>query len=77
MVQIRDREQPHVHATHDLAVTLLHGAGCLYIRGTPHDMRPGDVALVPHGTPHYFVNAESAPAVAFVTFAPPRPMTAV
>ena len=71
MVQIRDREQPHVHATHDLAVTLLRGAGRLYIRGTPHDMRPGDVALVPHGTPHQFVNTKSTPAVAFVTFAPP------
>jgi quercetin dioxygenase-like cupin family protein len=71
MVQIRDREQPHVHATHDLSVTLLRGAGRLYIRGTPHDMRPGDVALVPHGTPHQFVNTESTPAVAFVTFAPP------
>ena len=71
LVQIRDREQPHVHATHDLAVTLLKGKGQLYVDGESHEMRCGDVAVVPHGTPHYFVNADSAPAAAFVTFAPP------
>jgi quercetin dioxygenase-like cupin family protein len=71
LVQIRDREQPHVHATHDLAVTLLRGKGQLYLRGTPTEMRAGDVAVVPHGTPHYFVNGDCIPAAAFVTFAPP------
>jgi quercetin dioxygenase-like cupin family protein len=71
LVQIHDREPPHIHATHDLAVTLLRGAGTLYIRGIPHDMRTGDVAAVPRGTPHYFVNTQSTPAAAFVTFAPP------
>jgi len=71
LVQIRDREQPHVHATHDLAVTLLRGSGRVYIHGAPHDMRPGDVAVVPRGVAHYFVNSDSTPAAAFVTFAPP------
>jgi mannose-6-phosphate isomerase-like protein (cupin superfamily) len=51
LVQIRDREQPHIHATHDLTVTLLRGNGQLYIRGEPQEMRAGDVAVVPHGTP--------------------------
>jgi quercetin dioxygenase-like cupin family protein len=71
LVQIRDREQPHIHATHDLVVTLLRGKGQLYVRGEPREMQQGDVAVVPHGTPHNFVNANSTPAVAFVTFAPP------
>jgi quercetin dioxygenase-like cupin family protein len=71
LVQIRDREQPHVHATHDLAVTLLKGEGQLYVDGKPREMHSGDVAVVPRGTPHYFVNTGSAPAAAFVTFAPP------
>ena len=71
LVQIRDREQPHIHATHDLVVTLLRGTGELYVNGEPRKMRAGDVAVVPHGTVHYFVNGDSAPAVAFVTFAPP------
>jgi len=71
LVQIRDREQPHVHATHDLVVMLLRGTGTFYIRGTPYEMHAGNVAIVPHGTAHFFVNTESAPAVSFVTFAPP------
>jgi mannose-6-phosphate isomerase-like protein (cupin superfamily) len=71
LVQIRDREQPHIHATHDLAVTLLEGKGQLYVDGQPQEMRSGDVAVVPHGTPHYFVNTDGAPAAAFVIFAPP------
>ena len=71
LVQIRDREQPHIHATHDLVVTLLRGKGLIFVRGEPREMRPGNVAVVPHGTPHYFVNTDSAPAASFVTFAPP------
>jgi mannose-6-phosphate isomerase-like protein (cupin superfamily) len=71
LVQIRDREHPHVHATHDLAVTLLRGSGRLYVQGQAREMRAGDVAVVPHGTAHYFVNTDSSPAAAFVTFAPP------
>jgi mannose-6-phosphate isomerase-like protein (cupin superfamily) len=71
LVQIRDRESPHVHAKHDLVVTLLRGRGWLYIRDTPRKMRTGDIAVVGHGTPHFFVNSDSTPAAAFVTFAPP------
>ncbi len=71
LVQIRDREQPHVHATHDLVVTLLRGTGQLNVRGEVREMQQGDVAVVPHGTPHNFVNTDSAPAAALVTFAPP------
>jgi quercetin dioxygenase-like cupin family protein len=71
LVQIRDRERPHVHAAHDLAVTVLRGHGRLFIGGVAHEMRRGDVAVVPRGTPHYFVNLDAHPAAAFVTFAPP------
>ena len=34
-------------------------------------MRPGDVAVMPHATPHYFINTGAEPAAAFVVFAPP------
>jgi quercetin dioxygenase-like cupin family protein len=70
-VQIRDREQPHLHAAHDLVVTLLVGNGELHLRGTSQRMEGGDVAIIPRGVPHYFVNTGSAPAAAFVTMAPP------
>ncbi len=71
LVQVRDRERPHVHAVHDLSVTVLRGSGTLFIAGVAHELRPGDVAVVPRGTAHYFVNTASTPSVAFVTFAPP------
>jgi mannose-6-phosphate isomerase-like protein (cupin superfamily) len=71
LVQIRDRERPHIHATHDLTVMLVRGHGQLHMAGTAYDLRAGDIAVVPHGTPHYFVNSAAAPAAAFVTFAPP------
>ena len=69
-VQVRDRETPHIHATHDLTVTVLRGNGQLHLRGASYVMRVGDSAIVPRGTPHYFVNESAAPAAAFVTFAP-------
>jgi len=71
LVQIRDREQPHKHATHDLTVTLVHGTGQFHIRDAVFVRRCGDGAVVPRGTPHYFVNTGSGPAAAFATFAPP------
>jgi quercetin dioxygenase-like cupin family protein len=71
LIQIRDRERPHLHASHDASVTLLRGSGHLYIAGQPHEMRAGDVAVIRHGMPHYFVNSGSEPAVAFAAFVPP------
>ncbi len=71
LVQVRDREQPHLHAGHDLTMTLLQGKGTFHIQGNAFELRAGDVAVVRRGTPHYFVNSDSTPAVAFVTFAPP------
>ena len=71
IVQIRDREQPHVHGRYDLTVTLVHGSGTLWLDGTPLPMHLGDMAFIPKGTPHYFVNDGPAPAAALVVFAPP------
>jgi mannose-6-phosphate isomerase-like protein (cupin superfamily) len=71
LVQIRDREQPHVHTRYDLTVTLVRGSGTLWLDGAELPMREGDVALIPKGTPHYFINAGGEPAAALVVFAPP------
>lgn len=70
LVQIRDREQAHVHTRYDLTVTLMRGSGTLWLEGSALPMREGDVAFIPKGTPHYFVNEGSAPAAAMVVFAP-------
>jgi quercetin dioxygenase-like cupin family protein len=71
LVQIRDRETPHVHSRYDLAVTLLDGEGVLWLDGVALPMRRGDVAFIPRGTPHHFVNGGDQPARAAVVFAPP------
>lgn len=71
LVQIRDRETPHVHTRYDLAVTLLSGQGTLWLAGTPLAMHPGDVAVIPRGTAHCFVNEGRRPAAALVVFSPP------
>jgi len=70
LICIRDREQPHIHAAHDLVVTLLEGRGTLWRDGNPVPMQPGDTAAVDAGTVHYFVNEGREPARAFVVFSP-------
>jgi quercetin dioxygenase-like cupin family protein len=70
IVQIRDREQPHIHAEHDATVVLWRGEGAIFLNAKPHGMQRGDAVVIPRGVPHYFVNLGDQPAVAFVTFAP-------
>ena len=70
LVSIRDREQPHVHTRYDLTVLLARGHGTLWLDGVPRPMQAGDGAFVPKGTPHWFVNEGTEPAVAVVVFAP-------
>ena len=71
VVQIRDREQPHIHTRYDLTVLLARGRGTLWLAGVARQMRAGDVAYIPKGTPHFFVNEGDAPAVSVVVYAPP------
>ena len=70
LIQIRDREAPHLHTRYDLTVLLVHGHGVLWLAGVPQPMRTGDVAFVPKGTPHFFINEGDDPAAALVSFAP-------
>jgi len=70
LVQVRDREKPHVHTRYDLVVLLIRGHGVLRLGDAALAMRPGDVAFVPRGTPHFFVNDGQDPAAALVIFAP-------
>ncbi len=71
LVQVRDREQPHVHTRYDLVVVLVGGVGTLYLENEPLPMRTGDIAFIPRNTPHFFVNDGQEPAAALVVFAPP------
>lgn len=71
LVQIKDREAPHIHKTHDLIVTLKKGAGRLHIGKDAVEMRPGDTALIPRGAVHWFENTGNGTAYGIGVFVPP------
>lgn len=71
LVQIRNREMPHLHKNHDLAVFMLRTKGHLMLDGERIDLRSGDVLTIRRGSVHYFVNEDSRPAVIFAIYAPP------
>ena len=70
IIQIRDREKPHIHETHDLTVVVKCGKGILNLGKDKLPMKSGDIAFIPKGAFHYFVNTGSEPAVAYVIFNP-------
>jgi len=70
VVQIRDRETPHVHKTHDATVMMLKGQGYLMLEQRRIDLMAGDVVYIPRGAAHYFTNTAREPTVAFVTYSP-------
>lgn len=71
VVQIRDREAPHMHKTHDGTVVMVRGSGHLMMANRRIELSVGDIVHIPRGAAHYFVNAGGEPAVAFVAFSPP------
>ena len=71
VVQIRDREAPHMHKTHDGTVVMIRGSGYLMMGNRRIELSAGDIAHIPRGAAHYFVNTGGEPAVAFVAFSPP------
>lgn len=71
VVQIRDREVPHIHKNHDLTVVILRGQGYLMLEKKRLDLAVGDLLFVPRSVIHYFVNTASEPSVALVVFSPP------
>jgi len=70
IIQIQDREKPHIHETHDLTVIVKKGKGVLHLGKDELPMRRGDIAFIPKGTLHYFVNTDSESSVAYVIFTP-------
>jgi len=71
VVQVRDGERPHRHATHDLTVLVLRGHGTLVLGRQRIPLRAGDAVLVARGTLHWFVNEGRGRAVALAVFTPP------
>jgi mannose-6-phosphate isomerase-like protein (cupin superfamily) len=71
VVQVRDREKPHMHKIHDGTVVMVKGRGYLMMDNRRIDLSTGDIVYIPRGVVHYFVNTAGEPAVAFVIFSPP------
>jgi mannose-6-phosphate isomerase-like protein (cupin superfamily) len=71
VVQVRDREKPHMHKFHDGTVMMVKGRGYLMMDNRRIDLSAGDIVYIPRGAVHYFVNTAGEPAVAFVIFSPP------
>jgi mannose-6-phosphate isomerase-like protein (cupin superfamily) len=71
VVQVRDREKPHIHKMHDGTVVMVRGRGYLMMDNRRIDLSAGDIVYIPRGAVHYFVNTATEPAVAFVVFSPP------
>jgi quercetin dioxygenase-like cupin family protein len=70
VVQIRDREVPHLHKVHDATVTMLRGEGYLILGKNRINLKAGDIVHIPRGAPHYFVNTASQPTVALAVYSP-------
>jgi mannose-6-phosphate isomerase-like protein (cupin superfamily) len=71
IVQIRDREAPHFHKTHDGTVVMIAGNGYLIMNDKRIGLSAGDIVYVPRGAVHYYVNTGFEPTIAFVVFSPP------
>jgi mannose-6-phosphate isomerase-like protein (cupin superfamily) len=71
VVQIRDRESPHIHEFPDGTVVMIKGRGYLMMENRGMDLSVGDVVYISRGVVHYYVNSASEPTVAFVIFSPP------
>ena len=71
IVQIRDRESPHLHKAHDGTVTMISGHGYLIMNNRRIELAAGDIVYVPRGAVHYYVNSGFEPTIAFVVFSPP------
>ncbi|MBI3621744.1 MAG: cupin domain-containing protein [Nitrospirae bacterium] len=70
LVQIRDREQPHVHREHDATIVMLSGRGRLVMKDRILIARDGDVLFIPRGMAHYYVNDGPEPTVVLAIFTP-------
>lgn len=71
VVQIRERESPHMHKAHDATVMIVRGRGYLVMDTRRINLTAGDITHIPRGVPHYYVNTDLEPSVAFVIYAPP------
>jgi mannose-6-phosphate isomerase-like protein (cupin superfamily) len=71
VLQAGDTEQRCLHQRHDLLLTVYRGRGYVTIGTRALAAQPGDVYLIPRGTPYTCVSDSSTPLVAVLVFTPP------
>lgn len=70
LVQIRLKEMPHTHRTHDLMVILKRGRGVLHLGEETLPMARGAIVFIPRGVVHFFENTGEGVAVGLGVFTP-------
>ncbi len=74
LVQLRTREPRHVHALHDLTISIYRGQGAVMMRDGDEDRhfpaKTGDVFHIPRGTVHYAVANPGTPLIGVAIFSP-------
>lgn len=71
IIQINDKERPHIHDSHDLTIIMKKGEGTLHLEDEKLEMKQGDVAFIPRGKAHWFENEHKrCAAISYVIFTP-------
>ena len=70
LVQIRDREVPHIHKKHDLTVIVKKGKGRMYLGRSVFRVEPDAIIFIPRGVPYCFVNGTDEVAAIIAIFTP-------
>ena len=74
LVQLRTREPRHVHALHDMTISIYRAGGAVMIRDGDEDRHVpanmGDVFHIPRGTVHYAVANPGEPLIGVAVFSP-------
>jgi len=71
LVQILGREPAHIHAHHDLLVTVRRGSGILQVGQQVAPLVPGAAQVVRRGHPHCAANTGGIPLILVSYFFPP------
>ena len=71
LVVIRQKEELHYHADHDLSAMVIKGRGILTVGEHQFGVGPGSSVYIPRGLPHQVVVQGKGPVAALVIFTPP------
>jgi mannose-6-phosphate isomerase-like protein (cupin superfamily) len=71
LIRLLTREKPHIHAEHDLTVTVIAGKAIVHLGDKIYHTQAGDVIEIPKGVPHWAENIHNPASVVYAIFNPP------